>query len=1369
MISKYKNTTNFNNIQSPVRGELYTTTQLGVLQPITAYTNFGSDDRDVIEFHIYDVDNNILASNQVIPTNYWAQESIKINNNQGAPGINIDIYNLIKNSTVTNGRFKISYNFFRDVIGNSTFKHLFVSDISPSRTEIRLKTVGGIKTATELLSSFLFITPVYNKISNYLYDLVINFGKNRTASIVNWYIDIDPTTTTITGIVLKLSEPLDLDVIEKEQCWITQSIIDSIIDSVSIISTIPITELSGRILRGPNWDISVHQSDKTDSGFNAWDDLLNANETTTQQLVSNIFDSATANNARLNVDYREFGNFIHFSSAEERIKNFRYKVELVEFYDTQLGQLTGSITGSFAVSNNRISLDNKKTQVINSFDSFEQYMYFESGSYDSSSLGEFIDVTWPKTNTTKPYILAPSTSSLVEDWFNERVVTANLYDRNNYDALLKTVPEHIQIDPFNDQYVAFIHMVGQFFDTVWLYIDHHRKIGGREEGIFEGMSRDLIHEVAASLGWDMEESHQLNNLWSFLLGTDNVGTAIGDGDIQPDGSTLLSIVPRVPREDVSKEIWKRIVNNIPFFLQTKGSNRSIRALLACYGIPTTLLRIKEYGGPEVPGDTKAKHIVDTFSYGLRFDGTQNVRANWEVGPSGLVPSTIEFRLNAPKNTTIIGAYNKTVVQVGNRWGITLNQSGSSIMGDIRFVLDGVNSLTSSVFPIFDGDSHWSVMLRRDVLDDTVGASQTYRLSVKKHTQGRINYSYTGSFATTSNANYVTPDDLWIGGNGSYFGGQYVGTMQEFRMWDDKLLESTFDEHVLNPAAYNGDTLSGSFDNIVAKYPFRVPKSHNNSSAVSKSIADESPNQSYLLPATASGYIGDTPPYESFEEQYFISLPSTGFRPTNNKVRLESSVLTGTLQYNKRVEQSQFDTSPLDSNKVGIYFSPTDNINEDIYNQIGSQRLDDAIGDPLDEFLPEYSGLKDINIKYWKKYRNKGTIFEFIRLIGFYDKTLFKQVKKLLPARVNAHVGLLFEPHALERAKIKRGRPNVVNLTYEDNIVKPFEINSSYITYTGSIDYTKVIGGSDLQIPTTLIVKDFNVPSSYLKTLVTVSNNGSFVNIGSPTIDADALMPIIIAARPGKQRLKLKSYYTGSMPLTGLYSTPSFRWPSVDGKFVYSQSLEDSDIQDQIARGRLNHRYFGSKLTGPAFNVAYDEGDSSEFTLRFSSAFTSIPTGSINVVPTINDEWELRINPSSESWIYRAVSSASFIASSSFTGAVIVARETAISATSVSDPPATVLYNTVLYMPGQGTTLFVLDTTAYSSAPGGVVYSPAEANERNVKRLASAINLTPPPLATTDITRTYVATFGIELQAGTTPPPPVTPIPPIPPPIPPPIS
>ena len=65
------------------------------------------------------------------------------------------------------------------------------------------------------------------------------------------------------------------------------------------------------------------------------------------------------------------------------------------------------------------------------------------------------------------------------------------------------------------------------------------------------------------------------------------------------------------------------------------------------------------------------------------------------------------------------------------------------------------------------------------------------------------------------------------------------------------------------------------------------------------------------------------------------------RRSTDKIRIEENILSGSsknLSINKRSDISENDFAPIDSPKVGIYFSPTDVVNEDIISSFANKIL-----------------------------------------------------------------------------------------------------------------------------------------------------------------------------------------------------------------------------------------------------------------------------------------------------------------------------------------------------------------------------------------------------------------------------------------------
>ena len=70
-----------------------------------------------------------------------------------------------------------------------------------------------------------------------------------------------------------------------------------------------------------------------------------------------------------------------------------------------------------------------------------------------------------------------------------------------------------------------------------------------------------------------------------------------------DGSGSYEHLQPVSKNNYQREIQKRIYHNLPYLMKTKGTERGIRALINCYGIPDTILSIEQRGGSFITGSS----------------------------------------------------------------------------------------------------------------------------------------------------------------------------------------------------------------------------------------------------------------------------------------------------------------------------------------------------------------------------------------------------------------------------------------------------------------------------------------------------------------------------------------------------------------------------------------------------------------------------------------------------------------------------------------------------------------------------------------------------------------------------------------------
>ena len=1051
---------------------------------------FKDNSRPKLELHVYTPDGIYLTGN------HNTLFTIEDNNNQRSVSprvqsrvnfqedtfavaykhLAIDSVKELETLGINKGQYKLVYNLFDNVLGGFDSQQAFIKEISPSRRELRLQLADY--TNLELVSQLQALRDRWADLSsnNDVFDsFVLNFGFNETYQIINFRFEIDFSTTP--EIFIKLYEPLPAKYGEKSKVFISEEIITPFLDSISIIPEFipePVTTLAG-----PNFDLDQYEGGSVATTFKSWNDLLATNAPTSQQIIDNYF-SGSLSGIKLNINYRYFDNFVHYGSAVERVKNFKYKLELIEYYTQQITTILSinNAAGS-AVSTNLSDLYSKRNKIVSSFDDFEKYLFFESNEsklysfYDvSSSYGISDPITpWPKNSSipfTASNIIASTwleayelwsqaitqwnpdlyghffsqesvNSEVAQNYYDGLLEIATIYDKFNVHALQNTIPAYIQNSEDGDQYVLFVNMMSQHFDILWSYIKNLTLIHTREEHPKDGMSNDLLYHVASSMGFELLNGKSTSELWKYSLGVDADGYPL-----QSDINGITSISD----ENNTKEIWRRIVNNLPYILKSKGTSRSIKALLSCFGIPSTILTIKEYGGPSTftDNDHFPEYIHDVYHYAYYLSGSEGTIempiSQYDNGIGSIVPANVlEFRFKTDSNYT----YN-----VGSYYGITkITNQGS--LDSYTLVLsketNDDNEGTLTLFSTATGDAVSASNL--EIFDDSwhsviiQESNGSASLKVAKTLYGNKIYIKSASF---SDSQYIFPtasiDSINFGFSSSYTPSitlpngnsitavnRFNGHLHEIRLWSGSLNDATIIEHAASPSTYTynvdrvalstGTEAGKPYDHLLQRFTLA------NTVILSGSFYQTSAHPKQNKNTGSLYFIGYTDSesikFEGFEETYYTPSPSLGGSSLyTNKVRIESASIESNKRLNTktRVEKSSYDRYSLDSNRLGVYFSPQTAINEDIFNQLGYFEIDDYIGNPGDDYNSHYTDLNNFAIQYWKKYENRNDFEAYFRALEIYDFTLFKYIKQLLPQRSNAIVGLVIEPNVLERSKVK---------------------------------------------------------------------------------------------------------------------------------------------------------------------------------------------------------------------------------------------------------------------------------------------------------------------------------------------------------------
>ena len=594
---------------------------------------------------------------------------------------------------------------------------------------------------------------------------------------------------------------------------------------------------------------------------------------------------------------------------------------------------------------------------------------------------------------------------------------------------------------------------------------------------------------------------------------------------------------------------------MPLLLKSKGTKRSIQALLSCYGIPQSFVSINEYGGPRL--DRAPVYEKYNFDYALdlssSISGTININYSQSI-------NTVEVRFrpdNVVTNPLIPNKMN--LFNIGSN-AVTL-EFNSGNKGTIQ-----INGTSSALLELYN-DEWVSAMLKTN--------GSNLDLIAKKSKYGKI----VAAVSASTTASFAGSGTLTLGGT-STGASRFVGQLQEVRLWSSSLSETAFDNHVKAPGAYNGN--SDSFQELI----FRLPLNQKINHSLTSSLGGYQPKQSAISASFASWSLNT--PYDSYEETHYydgVSLAVGTY--DDNKIRLENNSLVGNLDVKTRAERSQFDNAPLDSKKLGVYFSPQTMIDEDIIAQLGFTKLDDYIGDPGEIDSKSYPKLIQVAQSYWKKYADRNDINAYIKMFTLFDLSFFRQLEQLLPARTDKLTGILIQPNLLERNKDKI-LPTIKRFdsTYE-TVITASSINTSgdYLQYTGEIDSAIL----------TLSAEDDDQWQMYLTASDSKKYNGvtysheylirsgsSYITASTPYWLSEGVQPIYIHSTYSEFKLIGATPLTSSF-LIGTYGTGSYASSSYTlGSKKFTGSL--AEVQDYLPQGIDNQKYSGAKLSSPTFNI-----------------------------------------------------------------------------------------------------------------------------------------------------------------------------------------
>jgi hypothetical protein len=986
-----------------------------------------------IEYFIYDNNQNVLY------TDYNFIQYTILNNGQSA-GSNNDVSQIIIDpelSLIDNGfdqgEYITYFNFFNKQIG-SELQQLYITEISSDRTEIRLNStsltnIDIIEQANSLIQQ--------REDSPYFLDFYLNFGENQLAIANN--IQLDNQNSSNPTILIKLYEALSEEFDINSTLWIVTLLEEPIAYRV-IFEDTPIIITDTISLSGPNFNLDLKDQTNNSTISLDYSTLISTSLTSSQNQLKSLLEEKGLD---INIDYTDFSNFIHFSSAETRLENFYYKVSLLEDYSSSIAILNNTTNNNPSAS--LAVYESLSSNIITNFDDYEYYLYYTSGSW-----------AWPKTTSQPPYQLATTGSTLVNSWYDNIILSASNYDNLNPNNLYYSIPEYLRDDSSNAPYQTFVEMVGQFYDNIWIYYKDVSQKYNADNRLESGISKDIVADAIRDFGIKLYQNNFSNDdLYTAFLGLTPEGGLFPFPNITgslptPSGfeyvDTLISASnDYMPLDDVNKSLYKRIYHNLPYLLKAKGTLPGLRTLITSYGIPDTVLRINEYGGKDKSNVNDWDYWQNTFNYAFS-NIENNITTNWPLNSlwnsADNIPSTLEFRFKIPDLSVVSGSAAVDLWTTDTVSKIRLRYTGSGLTPDtylgipysgsifdpyyqfthLDFFPDftGNSSLSASVYLPFANEGWWSVMATRNGNDFGLYAGNNVY-------EGGENGTQLGFYASSS---ITVSNTAWTGGLTSQFmpqGNEMY--LQEIRYYNTVLSESVFKDYIMNPYSSEGNTLNSAPDQLTFRLPLGGELYTGSISIHPKITGSWAATSSFASNSSAS--FASTPIFVPNTEYFFYDQPVVGIRNSiSDKIRIENSIIpTGSvlspfrsLAQNLAISQSY----TANTNLLEVAFSPQNEIDQDIMDQIGYFDIGELIGDPRlrSSSATSYPDLDALRNEYFEKYTKNYDLNDFIRLIKFFDNSLFKMIKDFVPARTSLASGIVIKQHLLERNKYPQPQTNI---------------------------------------------------------------------------------------------------------------------------------------------------------------------------------------------------------------------------------------------------------------------------------------------------------------------------------------------------------
>ncbi len=997
----------------------------------TTKENFSDDLTALKHFYNFSGDGQVF---DFINSVYYGETVVDKQTNTSV--VFVGIYDYILNYLKYNYNFLDDFDNLNAVISNIATQAIIKKLIFLNKNSLVSKPNQELFTKSykylfEFFDSFLqniqsvikskFVTKFKSPLSN-----ALNFGNNVLFPIISSKIIINASEDYI---VVKLKNPLSDNFSVGDTCQISNISMVPFFQKVYFESKKTANTIK---LSAPNFGLKFDDNPKNTAGITYYNSSsLSSQVSSTQNNQIALYKSIS----ELNVDYSNFSNFIIFSSANARVTVFENKMIKLSSLDNDI-TLLNSVISSSTVSGQVQSKQNEKNCIIRGFDGYESYLY-NTGQflYDTAS-GLFVDptLTGSFTKTKSSYV-----SSLEADSVQ--------YDVDNSDSLINNTPEFIYLNTDNDDYLKFLTMVGHQFDNIYIYIANLPVLRKTEHQDNLGSSKNITHLILDSFGFKVPP-----NIIGQIENSDLITNYL-------DSSTVNNLGNSTSIDSKTKSIWKRLLINLPAIYKSKGTEECLRQIFSCYGIPSNLITIKEFGGGYTSPDISSTYLSQDKIYLLDFLGTSNeyFQVNGLYGYQSIDFKVSLKSLYYTSNYQIIQIFSKVVsstqtlsfgiIKYENALGSFYLSFKDSLGNKYTYITDKLDIFTDEVIsvlirknnvnPIFDSSTdpnavptQYDIIIRKNGTDvDLASKVYSFYLSTTLNALFQATGSlYFGNFTST----FSLPSQI----NVAYMVKNFAGSIDKVIIETSPLSNVDFFNRSNNLNYYSDSLPSSTYQNILFRLDLGIPVDISKTSIAGVSYPNGSPVYSQYS-ASLYNFIGEnygpkvvncisqsvsvfphqTTQYDVVNRYDTSNVGASRFENDKiNKVSVLSTDNSLSPINSRAIKNNTFNYK--DTNKIGIFLSPVQERNKKILDFFGSYNIMSEMYDPANRYVDKYDNLTSLkNDFYTGSFQSKIRFNELFTMYKIYvDKSIFTTLKNVLPSRNKIYEGILIEPSILEKSQ-----------------------------------------------------------------------------------------------------------------------------------------------------------------------------------------------------------------------------------------------------------------------------------------------------------------------------------------------------------------